>query len=395
MWGMIMNTIRNYLSELIRSQLNGQQPSEVPVGISVEELIQIARQHHMNYLILGALLKLDLNEEQKSIIQYYVVNAVAKSIYQITELKKLEELFEIEKIHNHPLKGAYMKFLYPSPEMREMSDIDILVPMEDFDRASELLLEMGYTLSEKSYHHDKFIKPPYMIIEVHRQMYDGQVDKNQEEYFTDRSRVKQKEGCYYTYCLGAEDFYIFMISHFAKHFYKRGCGIRNIIDIHVFLQRYEKSMDKKYLQEEFVKCGLWDFVKHMEELSDIWLNGKPGSIYYEQLFDYMLECGIYGKDEYGIWNKFTEHMNTKQNRLRLLIWYVFPPRKYLLQYYPWLKKNIFLLPIAWIVRGANGFVYNKGKQKRKMINEIDDKKIVIISDIYKKFNFKFINHKEI
>ena len=33
----------------------------------------------------------------------------------------------------------------------------------------------------------------------------------------------------YVYDFEAEDFYIYMMAHMAKHFYKRGCGIRNLV----------------------------------------------------------------------------------------------------------------------------------------------------------------------
>lgn len=390
-----MSIIREYLSELILAQLYGKQPNEIPEGVLVDELVQIARQHHINYLISGALLKLELPEGKKNELRYHVVNSMAKSRAQIAELKKLENRFEAANIQNLAMKGSFLKFIYPTPDMREMSDIDLLIPKAQFDQACELLVQMGYTLQDKSYHHDIYIKPPFMVVEVHKQMYDGSVDIDQEEYFADFSRAELKEQYQYTYCLKAEDFYIYMMSHFAKHFYKKGCGVRHLIDVHIYLQQFGITMDQEYLYQEFKKCKLVEFVKHMEELSAIWLNGKPGSIFYDQLFDYLLGSGIYGKDEYGIWNKYAENDKGKQNKFGLTVWYLFPPIKYLERYYPWLKKSPVLLPVAWIVRGVSGLIGKKGLFKRKMINEIDKEQIIIIKNIYKKMNLKFVNYKEI
>ena len=93
--------------------------------------------------------------------------------------------------------------------------------------------------------------------------------------------------------------------------------------------------------------------EHMEKLARIWLQGEPGEAFYQQLFDYMQGCGIYGKDENGIWNRFCDAQPEKGEKGRdaLKRWYWFPPYEYMVLYYPWLSRNPvagkFLLPAAW------------------------------------------------
>ena len=69
----------------------------------------------------------------------------------------------------------------------------------------------------------------------------------------------------------------------------------------MFLEKFGGEMNADYLQKQFAGLGLTAFTEHMEKLARIWLQGEPGEAFYQQLFDYMQGCGIYGKDENGIW----------------------------------------------------------------------------------------------
>ena len=288
------------------------------------------------------------------------------------------------------MKGARLKFIYPTPEMREMSDIDVLIRKDCMENAASQLQEMGYRMQESIKHHDIYVKPPHMVIEAHRAMYDKTVDQNQYAYFSDLSKAVLREGCQYIYDFNTEDFYIYMVAHMAKHFFAMGCGIRNLVDIHVYRARYGGKMNETYLREEFEKLGLSSFIRHMETLTAIWLEGKEGSEFYDQLFTYMMTCGIYGKVENGIWNKFCkENENKKVCRFQLKRWYWFPPVYYMAEYYPWVEQHKWLLPVAWVIRGARGILRKKGMQKRKMIGEIDPDDIRIYQNIYYEMQLRF------
>ena len=371
-----MNILAQYLSELVRAQLENKKPSPIPAEVSVEKLFQVAAANHMNYLILGALIRTDnLPEEYLNTAKNRVMRSIVQGSTQVMELKKLEQCFEEKGISCQPMKGSRMKFFYPAPEMREMSDVDILIRKDCFDKATEELKALGYTLDQSIKHHDIFEKKPYMIVEAHRAMYDKTVDYNQYEYFKNLSRAVLREGCSYIYDFTTEDFYIYMMAHMAKHFYARGCGIRNLVDVYIYKQKFGEVLDYKYLAEELGKLGLITFTKHMEKLADIWLGSEESNEFYDQLFEYMLDSGIYGKDENGIWNKFCEEkMKDKEpSRLQLKMWYWFPPLHYMSEYYPWLEEYPWALPWAWVVRGVNGIFKKKGIYKRQMLKDIDQK----------------------
>ncbi len=69
-----------------------------------------------------------------------------------------------------------MKFYYPSPFLREMSDIDILIHGDFMEQAAVELEAMGYVLQQKIKHHDIYRKAPGIVVEAHRAMYDRTVE---------------------------------------------------------------------------------------------------------------------------------------------------------------------------------------------------------------------------
>lgn len=384
--------IREYLAELVKAQLENRKPMPIPNGIDAKQILEIARENHMDYLLLGALVKADgMNEDDREVARARVKWSVVRTLTQIMELKQLEKRFEEEHVKSQPLKGARLKFIYPSPEMREMSDIDILIDVDDMLRAKDILLDMGYSLRQAIKHHDIYQKGAFMVVEAHRSMYDRTVDNNQHNYFEGFKRAVLREGMQYTYDFTREDFYVYMMAHMAKHFYAMGCGIRNLVDVYIYQKEYGDILDLAYVKKELEQCGILTFTEHMEKLAAIWLGGEEGDQFYDNLFFYMLNSGIYGKDENGIWNKFAEEKvrNREVSLRELKMWYYLPPLSYMAEYYPWLEDYPALIPVAWGIRAFRGIFMKKGVHKREMLQDIERDQIKVYKNIYEKMQLHF------
>ena len=157
-----MGKKEKYLAKLIRAQLKQEEVPSLPEGVTVDEIVQIAKKHHLNYLLLGALIRVDnLTEEERSRLRAPLMNSILRCGVQVQEQRELERLFEEKGIINQPMKGAVLRFYYPAPQMREMSDLDILFAEQNMGEAQELLKERGYTLYRAVKHHDIFQKPPF------------------------------------------------------------------------------------------------------------------------------------------------------------------------------------------------------------------------------------------
>ncbi|MBE5937537.1 MAG: hypothetical protein E7265_05860 [Lachnospiraceae bacterium] len=387
-----MRNVDKYLAALVRASLKGEKAPNLPEGVSVDEIVSIAAKSHMNCILLSALVNVDnISDSERDKLRGIVLRSMLKASMQLQEVKVLDAKFEEEQIVNQPMKGAILRLIYPSPEMREMSDLDILIAENDMDRAVTVLLDCGYVLKESIKHHDIYVKKPFMVVEAHRAMYDKTVDKNQNRYFDNFSKTHVAKGHKVTHEFGIEDFYVYMMAHMAKHFYQTGCGIRHLVDIYVYLGHYGSSIDREYVDRELEECGILTFTRHMEKLAFDWIDGKDTESLYSEIFLYMIDAGIYGKDENGIWNKFAdEEKNGKTlSRGRLKRWYFFPPLYYMSEYYPYLAEKPWLLPWAWFVRGVEGILRKKGSMKRKMIDEIGMDDVKKRQHIYKEMGLKF------
>lgn len=380
--------IMKYLAEIVLSQFENRVPEPIPEGIELEELLKIANESQMQYIILAALIKLDIPEEVVARIKPYLIKSTMKTLAQVQAAKELQEAFERAGIRNQVLKGSVLKFIYPRPEMREMSDVDIMVYESDFTEAENIMQRKGFEKVQAIKHHVIFRKSPFLICEMHWSLYEQTVDREQYLYYKNQFRAALKEGYKYTYEFSKEDFYVYMISHMAKHFYENGCGIRNLVDIYVYLDKYQDEMNREIIDKELKKCGLLDFEYHVVKLANIWLKKEECSEFYSQLFDYMLNCGIYGKSENGVWAQIAKQNKSSQKSIGNKKYkYYFPALEYMKEYYPWLEKNSWLLPVAWVCRGIHGISNKESLERTKVLG--DDKRYQIMTTIYNELNLDF------
>lgn len=377
--------IRIYYSELIKACFEKRKPDDIPDGIDIGELINYAAKGHIYYPIASSLIKLDIDEKHAEIMRNDLKVSTFMTLMQTVGSREITEAFEREGIRHQLLKGAIIKNDYPSPEMREMSDIDLVVYDESLDKAAKVMEAMGYTNHGLIKHHMIFSKGGNLHVEIHWCLFDEKVDHNQHVYFKD-FRAKLADGKKYTYEFSHEDFYVYMIAHMSKHFFETGCGIRNLMDIYIFWNKYAGSMNRAYLDKELIKCGIRDFEINMRELAFIWLDNTECSEFYENLFTYMLDSGIYGKSENGIWGQLAKE-TPKGNHARLH--YYFPSYKFMVEKYKWLENKAFLLPIAWVVRGCTAACSDEAKKHKQLFENTEEKDAAMMIEMYHRLNLNF------
>ncbi len=381
--------VMRYLGELVNAQLYNKEPMPVPENIDISEIIKLANQGQMKYIILGALVKCDIPGEIKEKIDKIIIESTLNTFIQVCTAKELEKTFEQNGISFQLLKGTVMKNIYQSPEMREMSDIDILVFPDSLKACEEILIKNGYEKETEVKHHAIFNKKPGIILEMHWDLYDKNVDKVQYEYFKDNKKSHLKENHKYEHEFSKEDFYIYMIAHMAKHFYENGCGIRNLVDIYVYKNKYKDVLDESIIADKLKKCGIYDFEKYMWILAQKWIDNKQMNSFEVNLFNYMLDCGIYGKSENGVWGQYSKaNDGTQTNMVSLKKRYYFPKISYMKEFYPWLDKRPYLIGWAWILRACHG-LFNGGLKRRDMLIGSDAEKRKNVQEIYNKLNLHF------
>lgn len=379
--------IRKYYCDLIQACFEGKKPHSIPDDVSEEELIDYATRGQIQYPVFTSLLKTNISEISKEKIVPIIKACTLNTFLQVFGAKKITEEFEKNQIRHQLLKGSVIKDIYPSPEMRQMSDIDLIVYDETLDKAAEILENMGFKNHGLIKHHMVFTNDAGLCVEVHWCLVDKSVDKAQYLHFKDNFNSKLMDGYKYTYEFSLEDFYVYLIAHMAKHFFETGCGIRNLVDIYIYQNKYSDEMNKDYIDKELKACGIFDFEEHMRELAYIWLENRECPSFYENLFAYMLDCGIYGKGENGIWSQLAKETSEKSGNLK--IHYYFPSLDFMKEKYTWLKKAPFLLPVGWVIRAFSGLFSKEACKHMELFTATSDENANAMMEIYHKLGLNY------
>lgn len=382
--------LMRYLAELVNASLENRTPYAIPTALSVEEILDIADKGQIRYLIYSALSKVLNDGQTADRLQSKIVRSTFKSLTQMGCVHRLQELFEQAEIPFQVLKGAVMKQLYPKPEYREMGDIDLIVFEDSIHKADEILRAEGFAKIEEVKHHAVYKKAPFVILEVHWDLIDKSVDSNQYTYFKQENRSTLKPGKQYEYEFDREQFYVYMIAHMAKHFYETGCGIRNLVDIYVYREKYKEVLDFDVIDRELDKCGLKQFEAQVSRLAYVWLTGENADEIQEFLFVYMVDCGIYGKTENGIWSQLAETGTDMGQFIKHpKLWHIFPNSDYMKKKYKWLERYPYLLPFAWLMRMGRALGHPSSMNRQRELGKMNSYEVKRYCQMYQTLGLNY------
>jgi hypothetical protein len=140
-----------------------------------------------------------------------------------------------------------------------------------------------------------------------------------------------------------EDAYIYNIAHLHRHFTISGCGVRNILDLHL-LGRIIPPETRSYIETELKKLNLTQFEKDMTAIAAKWFEKNDTESFSETEL-YILSSGAYG-------TKQNLQTNEKQGKTKLgyLFLRLFPNLKWMQSFYAPLIKRPYLLPFYYVYR---------------------------------------------
>lgn len=150
------------------------------------------------------------------------------------------------------LKGAALvQTLYPSPELRPMSDLDLLVPPKLAERAQRTLRGLGFyaplVQRARAYQHHhlpiahKQIAGMTMQIEIHRRLLPPDARASKDFYSLSRPLVPIALGGQTVHALGHAD----QLWHLCQHLLLPGEQLRlnAVLDVYAYAERYREEFD--------------------------------------------------------------------------------------------------------------------------------------------------------
>ena len=343
----------------------------------LEDLLYLAHIHSLEpvvyYMLREQRKQLSIqNLEQVQYMQRVYHSAVYISVTQEASRAEIEGTFEKAGIKLVFFKGAQLRELYPVPELRTMGDMDCLICREDRAKAHALMCQLGYQCEIDD-------EPVWMyrrdavVIEMHTLLAAKDIGNgvDYESFFSDAmEHVVKKDG---KLCLGKEDHLCYLIYHIAKHLCSTGAGVRMIADIAATLRFYSDKMDWEELKCLLEASHLHETASAIYGLCHKWFGVEPPEKYsgselvLKDLEEYIVEGGVFGFETHDLGDVYRRNAfrgktgsNGGRYRLKMMKNYLFPPREYLVKYFPLSEKCGWLYPVAWVCRCWTGIFRRKG-----------------------------------
>ena len=370
-----MNETQIGIISLTKSAITGEK-AVISKDFDWQNAIKAVKKHQIAPLIYYGLINscIKVSEDLLSLLENTTCQCIALNHNQIFELENIYKAFNESGIEYMPLKGAVLKKLYPKPEMRVMGDGDILIKSEQYEIIREAMQSLGYTEFIES-DHELIWNKRNIHIELHKRLIPS-YNKDYYSYYGDGWRFAKPDAgsCYK---MSDEDTFVYIFTHYAKHYRDGGIGIRHITDLYIYLISNPK-IDKKYIETELNKLGLLKFYKNTINTIDVWFNNKQANDISDFITDRIFESGSYGTYVSHILSGAVKSSNFGKNaKFKKIFNLIFPPYKDMSRKYPVLKKNPLLLPFMWISRIINILFTKKYKiaERRKELNYMSEENI--------------------
>ena len=168
--------------------------------------------------------------------------SIRRNLLMDVDRQTIFSAFDEAGIWHMALKGVVMKEYYPQPGMRQMSDNDILFDASRAEDVRNIMESLGFTTIHYGVgYQDDYKKKPVSHFEMHRMLFLPFREQLYNYYQDIEDRLIPGPG--HERFFTDEDFYIYMIAHEYRHYIWRGTGLRSLLDIYVFLNRPESSLD--------------------------------------------------------------------------------------------------------------------------------------------------------
>ena len=338
--------------------VNEEAPDKKRVeNMDLAEVCRLSEEHMLTAAVAFAL-------EQVMPLPHAFDQAKKKAIRKLTlfEVERLTiaQAFEKARIWYLPLKGIMLKELYPKSAMRQMTDNDILCDGSKMAEVRQIMASLGYACKQYGEeNHDVYSKPPTLVFEMHRTLFDEDRYPQYYDYFKDiQERLLPADGSAYCRKMTDEDFYLFILAHTCKHYSRGGTGLRSLLDVYMFLCAHP-DLDRAYLNAELDKLELTGFEEKLRRLSQKVFTGGTLDKYEQNDLAYLISSGSAGTCENQEYNQMAIDLggdDSKASKRRLLKSRFFISGEALEKNYPFFAKHKALYPLLLLYRPVKGAV---------------------------------------
>lgn len=259
------------------------KPSELP-SYDWVSIFDVAKKQNLFPLIYDAAIQYSSFSEFDSANPQYFSAATAAMTVQ---MKKTEQFIDLYRSFLSfgfapiTMKGIICRSLYGERgDFRPSGDEDILVDKKDYEKAVEILTTCGYGSDEQP---DKALKVVQEVTFYSLGRDEPLTVELHLNPFGSKSIVRDKmnnwfEGVFQSNetviiqntpirTMTPTDHFLFLVFHAFKHFTGGGFGVRMMLDILLFAEKYGDGIDWKYIDKALDEVGAHGFLADLMRIS--------------------------------------------------------------------------------------------------------------------------------
>lgn len=363
-----------------------------PIKLDYQKLFDLANQHQISALIYNQIYNFDDFPEE--IKQRWKRDALKINAFQTRKTMKILQVYRQflkQGLKVLVVKGLVCRSLYPQPDNRQSNDEDLYVQKEEYEAVKDILLKNNFTVISESDDVTTFIDPVSgLSIELHTALFslESRAYGNYQRYFDqafDECIVHSIDGVE-VYSLEYTQHLLFLILHFVKHFFHGGIGIRQVVDIVMYSEAYGDKVDWDRLYDILKDLNIYVLIVNLFAMAHDQLEFDYTKIQipkgidksdYQDLFDDIMDAGIFGQSSSERIHSATITLNTISDGKTSVLKSIFPSLKEMQGKYKYLNKYPVLLPFAYLSRIVNYKKNNSSKNSQKTI-EVGKQRIELL-----------------
>ena len=236
----------------------------------IDKFVYLANEHGIIALVYHNLKETGagdlLPEEKMAFLANSNLKSLGRNTFLYNIIEEVLQLFKQAKIKTVLLKGMALELsVYGNKGLRQMNDIDILVPYKQCMEARRILLKNGFrSIPVKSPLYN-LILPYYgkhlpelvkggIPVEIHHKLFDGadnllteKMITGSTDFFFNKSSV---------FIPSAREFFLYLVKHLDKHEKKGESQLRLYADLFCLVEKYKKELLNMALFKEAEAAGL-------------------------------------------------------------------------------------------------------------------------------------------
>ena len=361
-----MNATQQGVIALLKSAITGEKTA-LPEQFDMAQAAPVLRKHSIMAMGYAGALNCGI-EKQQPVMQKLRMDYAAslmKSQGQLRDINRVCRAFEENGIDYMPLKGCNLKPIYPSHELRSMGDADILIRQEQYDRIRPIMQQLGFKETMEN-DHELVWQTDALYLELHKKLVPSSSDDYFAYYGEGWQFAKLQSGS--RYAMPLEDEFVFLLTHFAKHYRDSGIGCRHVVDLWIYLKKHP-DMDMGYIHQELKKLKLLVFYENLYRTILAWFEGGDMDSTTELITQVIFVNGNWGNSKnhmlYEVVQSRKKNGSAAKGKLKWFAQQVFLSYKIMRYRYPVLQRCPVLLPAYWVVRWCDILLHKRENITKK------------------------------